>query len=806
MTLFSGVPCASGNGLTVDYPIFLNIGVRSAGRTGVIVQPAVEGLRGPRRFRVGDVDCLRFQCPFSQQAFGRAAWDMLVRLDLRRADGIRFKFRAVDISSVGYFSFHFKSGNGWYTAEFTPRATGEWETIHIRKADTVVEGTPAGWGRIGALRISAWRGEHRSTAFDIAAIGARRCEDSIVIVRGVPAVVLDAAEQTELAGSLKHAQRIAGILENYGVVPAFVDEADVDAPLLASARTVVLPYNPFMTDKVADGLAEFVEKGGTIVGFYTIHPKLQAVTRIRKTGYMKARDVPGGIGGILFRQGRLPGAPRMVPQQSWNVNLLEAPGEPLAVWQTADGQPTRLPAVVHGRGAVWMSHVLLNSTRKEGGLALLAMVGSQQPGVWRIAAHAALRDLGKELPHGSVEKALAALAKEEGHDQTVNALARQIRAARRHAVSDFNRGRYRQSLVSAQRANWFLKEAYFRAQRSVSGEFRGVWCHRGYGIKNWSWEQTLQRLEDAGFNTVMPNMMDAVQAWYPSRILYSRWKESKAGDPLDACLRAARGHNIDVHVWMMVLRFGDTADKGTMQRLENCGRTQVDVHGNAAQYWLCPNSPDNRRRVLQAVAEVAHRYPIDGLHLDYVRFAGANYCYCSHCRGRFEAMVGHRIEPWPSAVRENSQLARQWAMFRQQTITSLVRTINTVVDQVRPGIALSAAVFPDPNRAGEVVGQDWSSWAENDYVDFICPMNYTSNRHAFAQLLHKQTNRLEGTGTRLYPGIGLRSEELNAVEVIEQIKAVRAARTGGFVVFEYDLEQAVNVFPHLAKGVTKPSD
>ena len=42
--------------------------------------------------------------------------------------------------------------------------------------------------------------------------------------------------------------------------------------------------------------------------------------------------------------------------------------------------------------------------------------------------------------------------------------------------------------------------------------------------------------------------------------------------------------------------------------------------------------------------EVARKYPVDGLHFDYIRYPGRDKCYCDGCRERFEAEIARYEE------------------------------------------------------------------------------------------------------------------------------------------------------------------
>ncbi|MEI8312366.1 MAG: hypothetical protein WCH98_16555, partial [Verrucomicrobiota bacterium] len=114
---------------------------------------------------VGGRQSLRMKCNFKGTAIERASWDRSVNLDLASCTGIQFQLLCRDASPVSQFCIYFKSGNGWYRAGFFPESPKGWNTVTIDKASTTAEGTPAGWGKISAIRISAWRGSDADTEF-----------------------------------------------------------------------------------------------------------------------------------------------------------------------------------------------------------------------------------------------------------------------------------------------------------------------------------------------------------------------------------------------------------------------------------------------------------------------------------------------------------------------------------------------------------------------------------------------------------------------------------------------------------------
>ena len=203
------------------------------------------------------------------------------------------------------------------------------------------------------------------------------------------------------------------------------------------------------------------------------------------------------------------------------------------------------------------------------------------------------------------------------------------------------------------------------------------------------------------------------------------------------------------------------------------------------------------------MVDLARRYPIDGLHFDYIRYPDGQHCFCPGCRSRFEGHVGEAVADWPAAVRQPGALRRRWLDWRRETITAVVRAVSEQARQARPGIRISAAVFRQWPTDRDEVGQDWKLWCERGYLDFVCPMDYTESARTFRSAVRHQLEW--ASGKPCYPGIGLScwADPSDVMMLLEQIGICRDLGTGGFTIFNFD-RHAREVLPGLALGATAP--
>jgi uncharacterized lipoprotein YddW (UPF0748 family) len=337
------------------------------------------------------------------------------------------------------------------------------------------------------------------------------------------------------------------------------------------------------------------------------------------------------------------------------------------------------------------------------------------------------------------------------------------------------------------------------ATGTPQNEGRGVWCSEGTGPYRGDWDRSAKLLADNGLNMVMPLMLWGGVAHYASDVLPRSAIFHKYGDQLEQCCAAARKHGLDVHVWKINFNL-NTAPWKFIESMRREGRTQVNVKGKPFD-WLCPSHPENRKLELEGMLEVARKYPIDGLHLDYIRYPGRRLCYCEGCRRRFEADSGQKVSNWPeecySGARKN-----EYNDWRCRQITSLVGEVSREARKIRPGLKISAAVFgayPDCRKSR---AQDWPKWIDAGYLDFVCPMNYTENDKDFA---HWVRNQVKITGGRipLYPGIGAASSHstLTTDRVLDQIRLARSLGASGFVIFNFNAATAKSIVPGVGRGL-----
>lgn len=749
---------------------------------------------------------VRLPCIFSGPAIERASWDVPVTLDLSASRGLRFNMFCPASAPIANFTLYMRSGKGWYRAEFFPETTNAWCSITINKADAQQEGTPAGWGKIDLLRISAWRGQDVDTEFllsDIFATEEPGGKPLVAILRGDSA----ARHGTDEAKSVQqYAEGCAQALGVNGVAYRMLSDRDCNVETLRPFQLVILPYNPDLSDGVADELIRFVGRGGKLLAFYTFPAKLYPVLGVQGGQHVKAPQ-PGTFAAMHFVPAALPGAPETVVQNSWNITAFTpVPGvsRVMAEWLDDQRQPSGYPAVLGSSNAIVMTHVLLPDDILHKQRMLLAMANRLVPEIGRRVAAEALEKIGQDLDGRTFEEAIREILRRGSTDRRVKPAVAAARSARRAVEQALSARRHVEVPDLVAMADRRLLEAWCLSHPPTPARFRAFWCHNAFGIEGIEWDEAIRRLAENGFTAILPNMLWGGAAFYDSKVLPVAVEAVERGDQIAACLAACRRYGVQLHVWKVNWNLGFAVPDTFVDQMRRAGRLQAGPKGEEL-LWLCPSHPANRQLEIDAMVEVARKYPVDGIHFDYIRYPDNNHCFCAGCRERFEHALGAPVQHWPADVRAAGPLVGPWLEWRRSNISAVVQAVSTQARAVRPGIRISAAVFRDWSTDRDSVGQDWKLWCDKGWVDFVCPMDYTPNNQRFEGMVARQ---VAWSGrTPCYPGIGVSasSSHFGAARTIEQIDITQRFDTAGFVIFNYGITESRDLLPLLGIGITRPA-
>jgi uncharacterized lipoprotein YddW (UPF0748 family) len=740
----------------------------------------------------------RFELPFGA-GVDRVYWDRPAELDLSHAEGFQITLSCSRPDAVRTVALYFQSGDGWY-ARLVPLSGAGVQTLRFPREEFGVEGTPAGWDAVTAVRLSPWKGrdvdaELRLYAFDLMAV-------ETAVIAGGRGLENDEAR----ALSARLAQQTVERLDSLGIASRLLQEDAITADALAPFSTLILPYNSRLSESLYAATHRFIRRGGKALVFYSEDSRLADLMGVELLPYTRApRFTPWT--SFVFERADHWHVPERIYQRTGNL-LPARPvgrgGEVIAHWRHAFGRAHRQPAVIATTHGFWITHILQDGHEFGKRMMLGALLGHANPKLLPAAARKAF--YFSSLPERFASYADLALTLREwaaGHPRRRDGLREIERGEAMHlrAAKQLQQGRDGEALNASILLRRHWQRVFGKLQRPRPGEWRAVWDHHGTGWSPGHWNATCRELRRSGINAILPNMLNDGIAHYPSRVLTPSRTYETFGDQIDQCLRASRASGLEVHIWKVCWKtHGAPAE--IVARWEREGRLQKDRFGETLP-WLDPSHPANREQALRSIEEVVRRYEVDGIHLDYIRYPNENAGYSDFARAEFERAAGRTVANWPKDAAPGGPDWPAFNRWRADQITAFVADVRRLLRDIAPGVQLSAAVFGGYPKCVETVAQDWALWLKRDLVDFLCPMSYTADLDEFIGWTTSQMALPNARG-RIRPGIGVTATglSLGPESVVDQIRAVRDLGAPGFALFDLDVELREDILPVLREGLT----
>jgi uncharacterized lipoprotein YddW (UPF0748 family) len=317
-----------------------------------------------------------------------------------------------------------------------------------------------------------------------------------------------------------------------------------------------------------------------------------------------------------------------------------------------------------------------------------------------------------------------------------------------------------------------------RANDAYASRTRAAWVHLFDGtLKTRAGVQAMvDELARADANVVFAQVVRRHDAYYPSNVLPRTPDPGVASgfDVVAELLTAAHARGIEVHAWFGIAPTwhgayeGLPAPAGWMHTTHGLAAPVADrwvtrSHGGTWSSYLDPGVPQVRSHVAAVVRELATRYPrLDGIHLDYVRYDGADQGYNPIALTRYRADTGATGTPAPTDA--------AFTTWRREQTRRLVLTARQAIAASGNPVSLSAAVISwgdgptTPDQAGfrrtaayTRALQDWDGWVRRGEVDMVVPMNYFRASDAaqaawFDRWIAYERSLAAGSNVQVVPG------------------------------------------------------
>jgi uncharacterized lipoprotein YddW (UPF0748 family) len=355
-------------------------------------------------------------------------------------------------------------------------------------------------------------------------------------------------------------------------------------------------------------------------------------------------------------------------------------------------------------------------------------------------------------------------------------------------------------------------------------EVRALWVVRTSLTSPAAIETMVSAAKAGGFNTLLVQIRGRGDAYY-QRGLEPRAPAlagQPAFDPLALAIARAHRAGLRVHAWVnvnLVAGVGELPSgrdhvvyrhpewlmvpRALAEDLVTVAPRSPEYLGRLSRYvrsqsseieglYLSPISGAAAEYTVGVVRDIAERYPIDGIHLDYVRYPNEEFDYSRDSLAAFRQNVLPDLTP-ADRRRYEARLAAEpliytlafperWRAFRTGRLTAMVADLRRTLKAVRPGALVSAAVAPDRAEAAARRFQEWGAWLDRDLIDVLCPMAYTTDSAVFASQV-AAARQVAGRHP-LWAGIG--AYRLSSSQISENVQTARRLGVEGVILFSYD--------------------
>jgi uncharacterized lipoprotein YddW (UPF0748 family) len=367
-------------------------------------------------------------------------------------------------------------------------------------------------------------------------------------------------------------------------------------------------------------------------------------------------------------------------------------------------------------------------------------------------------------------------------------------------------------------------------------DVRGLWVGRAVLSSPASIAAMVRDAEATGINTIFVQVRGRGETFYRSRLeprASELASQPAAFDPLAETLARAREAGLRVHAWvnvnlvasavtlpaspshvarrhpewLMVPRALAATLAGRSPRsagyLAGLATWTAAASARVEGLYLSPLVPGAQDHTVSIIRELAQRYPLDGIHLDYIRFPGPDFDYNRTALSEFRRTVaGRGVVPADRRRLDRASGAdptvwartypAAWSAFREERLTALLARLRAAALAERAGLAISAAVAPDSEIARTDKLQPWGRWADAGHLDAVCPMIYTADLEEFERLVAAARARLHDRAD-LWAGIG--AYRLTPERTAANVRAARQAGAAGVLLFSYEALTAESATP-----------
>lgn len=265
----------------------------------------------------------------------------------------------------------------------------------------------------------------------------------------------------------------------------------------------------------------------------------------------------------------------------------------------------------------------------------------------------------------------------------------------------------------------------------------------------------LDRVKKMGLNAVFLQVRPGADALYKSdcypwsKVLTGEQGKDPGYDPLAYFIQEAHSKGLKLLAWVNPYRVQTQADTSGLADTNPAKlHADWDVTTGDGQLYLNPGIPDVRKYIEKGVAEIVHKYNVDGIVFDDYFYPSKDFDDAASYK---QYGAGKPLDEW-----------------RRSNVNALVSELHKMIKSTRKGVSFGispAGVWANEAQSpggSKTIGAsstyydnyaDSKLWVKNKWVDFICPQIYWeigNDNTDYTKLLKWWADTTRGTGVKLY--------------------------------------------------------
>ena len=259
----------------------------------------------------------------------------------------------------------------------------------------------------------------------------------------------------------------------------------------------------------------------------------------------------------------------------------------------------------------------------------------------------------------------------------------------------------------------------------VSTNFRLDWPPHNYNpqVQKSKLEEILDSIKVKNFNTVYFQVRSNGTVLFKSSFeTFSPYFTGVVGvmpdyDPLKFAVEQAHKRGLELHAWVNVIRCFSGPESYILKNPEHLFVKHPDwivkyIKNGEVSYWLDPGLPAVRKYLTNLLVELAEKYNLDGIQLDYFRYPGKSFNDNSSYN---KYGNGLSLDKW-----------------RRKNLTDLLTEIYKKIKKVKPYLKIGVTplgIYKNYNNLNGLEGfsdvfQDTRTWLRKKITDYLTPQIY----------------------------------------------------------------------------------